>query len=636
MDGVHLSPASELCLDGNLAENWRKWKRNFENYLIAINLVAQPKDTDGNWPNGNTAVWKRQIAILRHCIGKEAVEILNQFEFDEDADPGEDGSHTPDVLVKFDSYFNPRRNLFYKWYVFMSMNQGDGEPIDMFVKRLKTQANKCEFKGKREMMILVRCVFGIKDQRLKEKLLQDKTVGLNGAINLIRASKFTKSQLAEISGERSVSIVKSEGRPSPRQIPVSAPRKVTDCRFCGFDYMKEKCPAFGKDCRACGGKNHFRSKCTKKEVNLISFDSAMKMNDLFIGIISQKEDSPQGWFKSYDVYGGQNCKNIRFKVDTGAEANVLPLSQTKDLCGDVLPSEARLRSYSGDILGHTLGLDKDGVMTLDFELVDANVVPILGLDACVGLGIVKRIDILNNQAILDEFADCFEGIGCFDREHTIRVDPNVKPVINRARHIPLSRVENVKAELDKMEANGIIVKVDQPTEWVNNMVVVEKRDGSVRICLDPKELNKAVMREHHHIPTLEDISYKFSGMTVFTIVDMKSGYWHIQLDRPSQLLTTFNTPFGRYCYKWLPFGINFSAEDFEKRVKEVFGDLDVSIYFDDLIIAGKDQEGHDCKLKKVLQRARKRNVRFNKEKIQHNRFEVSYLGHMVLKEGLSH
>jgi len=75
---------------------------------------------------------------LRHCIGEEAVKILDQFEFNEDADPGEDRSRTPDVLVKFDSYFNLRRNLLYEWYVFMSMNQGDGEPIDMFVKRLKT------------------------------------------------------------------------------------------------------------------------------------------------------------------------------------------------------------------------------------------------------------------------------------------------------------------------------------------------------------------------------------------------------------------------------------------------------------------------------------------------------------------
>ena len=115
-------------------------------------------------------------------------------------------------------------------------------------------------------------------------------------------------------------------------------------------------------------------------------------------------------------------------------------------------------------------------------------------------------------------------------------------------------------------------------------------------------MTKTVIREHHHIPTLEDILFRFRGMSVFTIVDMKSGYWHVPLDRPSQLLTTFNTPFGRYCYKLLPFGINSSAKVFEKRVEEVFGDLDVSIYFDDLIIAGKDQHDHDGKLKKLSQK----------------------------------
>ena len=99
-----------------------------------------------------------------------------------------------------------------------------------------------------------------------------------------------------------------------------------------------------------------------------------------------------------------------------------------------------------------------------------------------------------------------------------------------------------------MEVNGVIEKVDQPTPWVSSTVVVEK-----------KWLNKAVMREHHHIPTLEYLSFRFSGMSVFIIVDMKSGYWHVPLDHSSQLLTTFNTPFGRYCYKRLPFGINSSA-----------------------------------------------------------------------------
>ena len=218
MDGLGLAPPNEWCLDGNLAENWRKWRQNFENYLVAINLVAQPLQENGQWPAANAAIWLRQIAILRHCIGEDSVEILDQLDFDAVADPPEDVNRMPDVLTKLDNYFNPRRNLVYEWYVFMFMNQSDCEPIDMFVKRLKTQANKCEFAQLRDM-ILVRCVFGIKEMRLKEKLLQDRNVNLARAVDLIRASEVTKTQLAEISGERSIAAVQSDVKSVSKEPP---------------------------------------------------------------------------------------------------------------------------------------------------------------------------------------------------------------------------------------------------------------------------------------------------------------------------------------------------------------------------------------------------------------------------------
>ena len=100
--------------------------------MIAFNLVAAPAGDDGAYPAGNNAIWLRQI--LRHCIGEEAVEVLDQFEFDDEADPPEVGTRLPDVLAKFEAYFNPRRNRLYEWYVFWSLAQSEGETIDMFVK----------------------------------------------------------------------------------------------------------------------------------------------------------------------------------------------------------------------------------------------------------------------------------------------------------------------------------------------------------------------------------------------------------------------------------------------------------------------------------------------------------------------
>ena len=126
MDGLCLDAPGELCSDENLAEKWRKWRRNFENYLVPINLVTQPRQENGHWPAANAPIWLRQFAILRHCIGEEAVVILDRFEFDGTADPAEDGYRLPDVLQKFEGFFNPRRKLLYEWFVFMSMTKSEG------------------------------------------------------------------------------------------------------------------------------------------------------------------------------------------------------------------------------------------------------------------------------------------------------------------------------------------------------------------------------------------------------------------------------------------------------------------------------------------------------------------------------
>lgn len=225
MDALGLSPPANLSLEGNLAENWRRWQRGFENYLIAINLVAAPANANGVFPDGNNAIWFRQIAILRHCIGEEAVEVLDQFEFDDAADPAEDRNRLPDVLAKFEAYFNPRRNRLYEWYTFWSLTQSNGEPIDMFVKRLRTQATRCEFGENRDMMMLCRCAFGIPNQKLKEKLLQDPEISLNRAINIIRAAEVTKTQMESIaSGEKTVNVISGEKATESVMPPTPAPR----------------------------------------------------------------------------------------------------------------------------------------------------------------------------------------------------------------------------------------------------------------------------------------------------------------------------------------------------------------------------------------------------------------------------
>ena len=123
----------------------------------------------------------------------------------------------------------------------------------------------------------------------------------------------------------------------------------------------------------------------------------------------------------------------------------------------------------------------------------------------------------------------------------------------------------MKQTLGSNVKSGVLCKVDQPTDWVNNLVVAEKRNGSLRLCLDPKDLNKAIKREHHKIPIIQEISSELTGKKVFSTLDLKNGYWQIELDQESSLLCTFATPFERYRFTRMPFRI--SSKSSRRRTK---------------------------------------------------------------------
>ena len=126
--------------------------------------------------------------------------------------------------------------------------------------------------------------------------------------------------------------------------------------------------------------------------------------------------------------------------------------------------------------------------------------------------------------------------------------PNNHPIVHIPRKCPIHMRYEIKAELDEMVSQGIIHKVDEPLDWVSSIVYVRKSNGKPRLYLDPKDLNKDIMRCHHKTPTMEELSHKLSGAKFFSKLDAKNGYRSVKLDRESQLLTTFNSPFGRYCF----------------------------------------------------------------------------------------
>ena len=133
-----------------------------------------------------------------------------------------------------------------------------------------------------------------------------------------------------------------------------------------------------------------------------------------------------------------------------------------------------------------------------------------------------------------------------------------------------------KAELERLTREGIIAEVHQHTEWINSIVPVVKSDGSLRLCLDPKDLNQAIERNQWYSRTLDDILPELSQSKYFTLDDATSGYWHIPLDLQSSLLTTFNTPWGKFRWLRLPFGLKVASDVFQERLDKVLRLLDRS------------------------------------------------------------
>lgn len=94
---------------------------------------------------------------------------------------------------------------------------------------------------------------------------------------------------------------------------------------------------------------------------------------------------------------------------------------------------------------------------------------------------------------------------------------------------------------------GVLTPVSEPTEWVSSMVATHKKSSEeIRLCIDPKDLNKALLRPHHPMRTVEEVASKMPDSSDFSILDAKSSFWQISLDEKSSMLTTFNSPFGRY------------------------------------------------------------------------------------------
>ena len=230
----------------------------------------------------------------------------------------------------------------------------------------------------------------------------------------------------------------------------------------------------------------------------------------------------------------------------------------------------------------------------------------------------------------------FKGLGNLGEEFIIKLKPEASPhAVFTPRHVPLPLRPQVEEELQRMESLGVISKVDKPTQWCAGMVVVPKKNGKVRICVDLKPLNENVLREVHPMPKVDETLAQLTGAKVFSKLNANSGFWQTPLSESSRPLTTFITPIGRYYFHKLPFGISRAPEHFQKRMSAILSGLEgVVCQMDDVLVFGRDQTEHDTRLTAVLKRIESAGATLNPDKCEFSRKTLKFLGHILDENGI--
>ena len=384
--------------------------------------------------------------------------------------------------------------------------------------------------------------------------------------------------------------------------------------------------------------------------------------------------------------GKCHLAKVKCKVDTGAGGNVMPLRTFAKLFPTKFdedgsptglnPSTTRLTAYNGSPIKqfgtfntHVDWTPKGSRTTrrlhTQWYVADTPGPAILGLSACHKLGIVElncavdlhqtrttqqrtpttecqRIqDVLgtlktlsSREDLINEYPDRFDGIGRFPGTYHITLREDAKPVVHAPCKCPIAMRPLVREKLDEWLEEDVITPVEEPTDWVNSLAYSIKPNGKLRLCLDPKDLNTSIKRDHYHTPTTEEITHQLAGSTKFSKLDGTSSYLCIVLDYESSLLTTFNTPWGRYRFVRLPFGLACSQDIFQQMMDQLLTRCEGVIGIaDDIVVHGKDDAEHDRRLHKLMRVAREHGLVFNREKCDVKSSSVTFFGTVYDKNG---
>ena len=321
-----LKPPQPLETDGNLATNWKRFKRTWDNYAIVARLERFDE--------------KFKTAMFLSVIGEDALEMFDGMDFK----PETDRRILSKVVEKFEEFCIGETNETYERFIFNRRDQEENESIDQYVTVLRKLAQTCNFCScLHDSLIRDRLVLGIRDESIRKKLLQEKKLSLSRAIDVGRSGETTNIRLKELKNKTPISETGDEVnavRKSDRQRRDK--EMIRSCRFCGGKHRRGDCPAYGQTCKKCGRRNHFSQVCQQrnpsqkfKSAHMVTQSQQPNLSDddsgdsiMTVDLAPQLEEvlvveSQQFKSKIHVTMKIKGGHETIFQVDTGATCNVI-------------------------------------------------------------------------------------------------------------------------------------------------------------------------------------------------------------------------------------------------------------------------------------------------------------------------
>jgi len=207
-------------------------------------------------------------------------------------------------------------------------------------------------------------------------------------------------------------------------------------------------------------------------------------------------------------------------------------------------------------------------------------------------------------------------------------------VAQSVRRIPFAMRPKAEEEIQRLLEQDIIEPVQGPTPWVSPVVVVPKASG-VRLCVDMRRANEAIVRERHPIPTVDEVLEELNQSTVFSKLDLRLGFHQLELREDSRPITTFITHLGLFRYKRLFFDVNSAPELYQHVIRQVLQDCPgASNIADDIVVHGRGREEHDKRLVSVFRKLADAGLTLNRDKCKFRLSHLEFTGHLLTDRGV--